>query len=79
MTKAAKGEENAKKGSRRYECEEVAVISPPHAIVDPYTVMILRFDAIITRSTVMASRRPPDITRLAIFRGHIHGRVTGSG
>ena len=58
------------------EGEEVSVVATTYAVVEPHTVMILRFDAVITYSAVVASGWAPDIASLAILYGHLH---SGSG
>lgn len=55
------------------EGEEVAVVATTDAIIEPYTVMVLRLDAIIAYSAVVASRWAPDIAGLAILDRHLHG------
>jgi len=47
--------------------EEVTVISSAHAVVKPYTVMILRFNTRVADFTVVAAGRSPDVASAAVL------------
>lgn len=40
-------------------------------------MVIMRLDTVIADPAVVAPRRPPDMTRLAVLDGHLHGRAGG--
>lgn len=58
----------------RDKCKEEPVVTPPNAVVDPDTVMVLCLNAVVAKATVMGSRWTPDVARLAVLCGHLHGR-----
>ncbi|KFY06261.1 hypothetical protein V492_08095 [Pseudogymnoascus sp. VKM F-4246] len=59
--------------SSRYEGEEIPVVPPPHTVVQPHAVVVVRLDAVIADAAVVAAGRAPDMTGLAVFHGHLHG------
>jgi hypothetical protein len=61
--------------ARRNECKEVAVVPPTNAVVEPHTVMIVSFDAVVAHSTMVATRGSPDVAGLAVLDGHFHGGI----
>lgn len=75
VSKACKGKEDTKEGSRAYKGKEIPIISSPNAIIDPYTMMVLCFYATVTNSAMMTSRRPPNITCLTVLSGNVHGAI----
>lgn len=42
-------------------------------------MVILRFNTVITRTTVVRAWGPPDVARLAVLGGDFHGGVRGGG
>jgi hypothetical protein len=60
---------------RSDKCEEIAIIPTANTVIEPYTVVIVILDAVITNSTVVSSGWPPDIAGFAIFYRHLHGRI----
>lgn len=73
MAETGEGEEDSQNRTKADEGEEVSVIAPPYAVIDPHTVVILRLYAIIANSAVVAARGAPDVTGLAILGRDIHG------
>jgi hypothetical protein len=62
------------------ECEEISVVSASDAIVDPNTMVVLGLDTVVANSTVVTSRRTPDVASFAVFGWHFHssgGRLCG--
>jgi hypothetical protein len=74
MCQAGSEQEKAHDGTRCHERQKVAVVAAANAIVEPNTVMILRFDAGITHAAMVCSWRAPDIARFAEFDRHFHCR-----
>ena len=60
-------EVDSQKRSAKHESEEVAVVPPADAVVEPDAVMVLSLDTIIAYSAVVAARWTPDIACLAVF------------
>ena len=73
MAKASKCEEYSKDSSSADEGKEIAIISPANAIVDPYAMMVLRLNAVVTDSTMVAPRWAPYVARLAILDADVDG------
>lgn len=69
-------EVHAKKCGGHDKCEKVAIVSSTNAVVEPYAVMILRLDTVVTDTTVMGSRRSPDIAALTELGWDFHGCVS---
>lgn len=72
MDKRGGDEVHGKDGACRNEREEVSVISAAHAVVEPYAMVIMSFDAVIAEATVVSPRWPPDIAGAAMFNRHLH-------
>jgi len=66
-------EEETKNGTGSNEGEEVTVVSSTNAVIKPDTMMVLCLDTVVTYSTMVASRRPPNIASLAVLGWHFHG------
>lgn len=79
MSETGEGEKDAKEGARADKRKEIPIISSPDAIIDPYTMMVLCFNAAVTYSAMMTSRRPPNITCLTVLGGNVHGAIRRTG
>src|SRR3978361_785193 len=55
------------------EGEEISIVASAHTVVQPDTVVIKSLHTVIAHSTIIASRRPPNVARLAVFHRHVHG------
>lgn len=75
MAQAPKYKVQPQKSPGADEGEKVPVVSPSNAIVDPSTVVILGLNTIITDSTMVASRRAPDIASFTIFGRILEGDI----
>lgn len=67
---------NQKEGQNRagaHKRKEVAVIAPPNTVVEPDAVVIECVDTVVAHPAVVAARRSPDTTGLAVLHGHVHG------
>lgn len=70
---------DAEKGARGDKGEEVPVIAPPDAVVEPQAVVVLRVNAVVAHAAVMAARRSPDVARLAVLGRYFKGAVLCNG
>jgi hypothetical protein len=53
--------------SKEEECKERGIISATNAVVDPRTMMITSFDAVITQLAVTRSWRSIDLARRTVL------------
>jgi hypothetical protein len=60
------------------EHEEVPIITTSDAVIEPDTMMILGLDAIVANTTVMGTRRSPDVAAFAILGWNLHGGVVAN-
>lgn len=75
MSEACKSEEDSQKGTGADKGEEVAVVAPANAVVEPNTVVILSVYAVVTDTAVVATRRSPDVAGFAVLYRYFHGCV----
>lgn len=54
--------------------EEISVVSSADTVVQPYTMMVLGFNAGVADSTVVGSWWTPDFASLTVLRRHFHSR-----
>lgn len=73
MSKTSSKEEESEYGACSNEGEEITVISASNTIVEPDTVMVQGFNAVVAYSAVIATRWTPDAAGLAVLYWHIHG------
>lgn len=78
------GEGCADQVQRKQSCgrdkgEEVAVVAPSDAIVQPHAMMVGGLDAVIAHPAVVGARRAPDLTCLTVFGRDFHSRGRGLG
>jgi hypothetical protein len=66
------------KGGRSDEGEEVSVITTSNAVVQPYAMVVLRFDTAVAHLAVVASRRTPDTAAPAVLDRHFEVNVGGA-
>jgi len=71
-------QEKCQEGAKTDECKEIAIVPATNTIVEPHAVMVESFDTIVADTTVIAARRSPYITCLAVLHRHIHGSHIGS-
>jgi hypothetical protein len=69
----------AQQSCRTHKDEEVAVVAATHAVVEPNTVMVLSFNAVVADTTVMRARRSPYVAAFAILGGNFHCSVGTGG
>jgi len=68
------GEEvEAQERARGHKGEEVAVVAPADAVVEPDAVVVLRLDAVVANAAVVGACGPPYVAALAVFGGDLHG------
>lgn len=72
-------EEEGEQRGGRHEGEEVAVVAPPDAVVEPHAVVVRGLDAVVAHAAVVRAGRPPDVAGLAVFGWHFHGGGRGLG
>lgn len=77
MSKTSREKEDGEYSACSNEGEEVTVISASNAIVEPDTVMVQGFNAVVAYSAVIATRWTPDAAGLAVLYWHIHGSNFG--
>lgn len=75
MSEACKSEKDSQKGTGADKGEEVPVIAPANAVVEPNTVVILSVYAVVADTAVVATRRSPDVAGFAILYRYFHGCV----
>jgi hypothetical protein len=64
----------------RHKSEEVAIVAPPHAIIQPDAVVVLSLNAVVAASAVVGARRAPDFAGFAELGRDFHGDVlVGAG
>lgn len=54
------------------KCEKVAVVAPADAVVEPHTVVVLGFYAVVAKTAMVGARRAPDIAGFAVFGWDFH-------
>ena len=59
------------KGEGDEEHEEVPVIPPPNAVVDPGAVVVKYLDAVVTHAAVAAPWRSVELTSHTPFHSHL--------
>ena len=72
MGQARSEKKKAEQCTRTDKCEEIAIVATSNAIVEPNTVVILRFNTIVTNAAMMGSRRAPDVAALAVLGWYLH-------
>lgn len=75
MSEACKSEKDSQKGTGADKGEEVPVIAPANAIVEPNAVVILSIYAVVADTAVVATWRSPDVAGFAILYRYFHGCV----
>jgi len=65
-------QEQAKDCAEAYEREEVPVVAPSDTVVQPYTMVVLRLDAVVADATVMGARRAPYVAAFAVLGWDFH-------
>lgn len=79
MCETGSDQKQGENGTRAHKGKEVAIVAPAYAVVQPNTVVIKCFNTIVTDTTVIAARRPPDSAGLAVLDRYIHGSNIGRG
>lgn len=77
MRQTRANQKQGQESGRAHKSEEVAIVAPAHTVVQPDTVMVESFHAIIAHSAVVAARRPPDVASFAVFDRDIHRSHVG--
>jgi hypothetical protein len=72
LGKACAKKVETKEGGERDEGEKVAVVASSNTIVQPDTMMVLSFNAVVAYSAMMTSWWTPDVTSLAVLSGYFH-------
>jgi hypothetical protein len=78
MCQTSADQKESQEGARANESKEIAIVSATNTVVEPHAVMIEGFHAVVADTAVIAARRPPNITCLAVFHRHVHGSYIGS-
>lgn len=73
MCQTSTDQKESQEGARADESKEIAIVSATNTIVEPHAVMVEGFDTVVADAAVIAARRPPNITCLAVFHRHVHG------
>jgi hypothetical protein len=60
------------KSAGRNKGKEITIVAATDAVVQPHAVVVQCFHTVVTPSTVVATRRSPDVTSLAILYRDIH-------
>ncbi len=76
MAQTRESQIRAQKCPDRNKAKEVSVVSPSDAIVQPDTMMVLRFYTVVADPTMMRSGRSPDVARFTVLDRIVHGSVT---
>ena len=79
MRQACAEQEQSQNGSACDVGEEVSVVPPADAVIEPYAVVVLRLDTIVANTAVVRARWAPDVARLAVLGGDFHCLCLGSG
>lgn len=79
VSEAGTNEEQGENRTRAHECEKVAIVAAPNAIVEPDAMVVKGLYTVVANTAMVAARRSPDIAGLAIFHWYIHGSNIGSG
>lgn len=73
LRKAYANQVEGEDGGRCDKGEEVSVVALADAVIQPHAMVIVRLDAVIAKTAVVGTRRPPDVARPAVLDGKLHG------
>lgn len=73
MCQTSTNQKDGQDGARADESKKIAIVSATNTIVEPHAVMVEGFDTVVADAAVIAARRPPNTTCLAVFHRHVHG------
>lgn len=59
--------------------EKVTIVALADAVVEPHAVVVVAFDAVVAKATVVGTRGSPDVAGPAVLDRNFHGRRTGLG